>query len=459
MNTTQWLADWRDQLRAKQAAGEYTDWLRYRLDEAETVLANGTVITARELPLQRNGFIREGVLRRQLEREDETALAYCLVCLNDPVASLRELARAELERRQPNATAESLLDNLDLLLDLQRKQRADHSVALERIRARLREPALRGNVRAALPGLRGQEARFVFDALANEEQPDAELIDKALGHPDPALRARVMDRLGRLPAESAAPLWRQALSDRNGRLRARALYVLIKAEPNAPELHGWLETALLDVSPSVRDLARWAAPRHGVDAAAVVRRALVLDPVDRARWHGVLGQAAELRMDEAVPLARQALASPLPSVRRRGLQVLVEQVPEQAGDACLALLDDSAPGVVVEALQGLERLCHPAFEPALRAAMTRLAATDMAGSLRLSRMLPTHAQLEALLDGLCEAPHASREPWLQALRTWRYRQKRLVNWTSTTHLKARLESLRGQQLMPEEELSALIRAL
>ncbi|MGV8598039.1 PBS lyase, partial [Pseudomonas aeruginosa] len=82
--------------------------------------------------------------------------------------------------------AESLLDNLDLLLDLQRKQRADHSVALERIRARLREPALRGSVRVALPSLRGQEARFVFDALANEEQPDAELIDKALVHPDPA---------------------------------------------------------------------------------------------------------------------------------------------------------------------------------------------------------------------------------------------------------------------------------
>lgn len=91
--------------------------------------------------------------------------------------------------------------------------------------------------------------------------------------------------------------------------------------------------------------------------------------------------------------------------------------------------------------------------------MTRLAATDMAGSLRLSRILPTHAQLEALLDGLCEAPQASREPWLQALRAWRHRQKRLVNWTSTTHLKARLESLRGQQLMPEEELSALMRAL
>ncbi|WP_285962504.1 hypothetical protein [Pseudomonas tohonis] len=48
---------------------------------------------------------------------------------------------------------------------------------------------------------------------------------------------------------------------------------------------------------------------------------------------------------------------------------------------------------------------------------------------------------------------------MHALRTWRYRQKGLVNWTSTPHLKARLESLRGQQLMPEEELSPLMRAL
>lgn len=143
MNTTQWLAHWRDQLRVKQAAGEYTDWLRYRVDEAETALANGVTLSARELPRQHNGFIREGVLRRHLERGDESALAYCLVCLNDSVASLRELARGALEQRLVAASAESLLANLDLLLDLQRKMRADHSVALASIQERMGEPALR----------------------------------------------------------------------------------------------------------------------------------------------------------------------------------------------------------------------------------------------------------------------------------------------------------------------------
>ncbi|MDU9413373.1 hypothetical protein [Pseudomonas sp. zfem005] len=459
MNTTQWLAHWRDQLRVKQAAGEYTDWLRYRLDEAENSLANGVTLSARELPRQHNGFIREGVLRRHLERGDEAALAYCLVCLNDSVASLRELARGALEQRLVAASAESLLANLDLLLDLQRKMRADHSVALASIQERMGEPALRPTLLQALPSLSGREARFVFSTLMAENNLDAELLGTALAHPDPTLRTQAMDALGKAPANLAGPLWRRALMDRSGRLRAKALYALLKGEPDAAELHSWLETALLDSSPAVRDLARWAAPRHGVDAPAVVRRALEQLPKDRTHWHGVLGQAAELRMEEAVPLAHQALATPLPSVRRKGLQVLMELAPEQASEASLVLLADAAPGVIVAALLALKRLRHPAFEPAVRAEIARRAVEDIPGSLHLILMLPAGAQSESLLDGLCNAAEDQRELWLQAFQSWRQRWRPNRYWESAAQLKARLEGLRDRQLIPEEELTALIRAL
>ncbi|WP_271105028.1 HEAT repeat domain-containing protein [Pseudomonas tohonis] len=459
MNTTQWLAHWRGQLRVKQAAGEYTDWLRYRLDEAETALANGVTLSARELPRQHNGFIREGVLRRHLERDSESALAYCLVCLNDSVASLRELARGALEQRLIGASAAGLLTNLDLLLDLQRKMRADHSVALAGIQARMREPVLRPTLLQALPSLSGREARFVFSTLMAEDGLDAELLSIALAHPDPTLRTQAMDTLGNAPAGLAGALWRQALMDRSGRLRAKALYALLKAEPDATELHTWLETALLDPAPAVRDLARWAAPRHGVDATAVVRQALVQMPMDKVRWQGVLGQAAELRLEEAVPLAHQALSTALPSVRRKGLQVLVELAPEQAGDACLALLNDAAPGVVIAALLALKRLRHPAFAPSMQAEVARYAVTDVPSSLRLILMLPVGAQPGSLLDGLCSAPQDQREPWLQALHAWRQRWRPNQYWDVAAQLKARLERLRDEQRVPAEELTALIRAL
>lgn len=321
--------EWLDRLK-NQPVPEST-WAQYRRDEALELLANangsGTWI---DLSTHYNGFVRE-VAVRELSRECSPQTLVALIeRLNDWVPQIRDLALSGLNDYLKPSQACALLFALESLMALAARQRVDHAPTYTAARTVLQSLEAREEVYANFLTRQGKAARYLFTLLLETDICPEKLLRNALAHRELTVRLAAVAACQDLPSAQAAPLLLEALSRPGVKVRVCILRALLPLSEDPPPL---LRLALLDASPSIRSLARWAAPRYGINAPEVLEQRLGQDlPIRKRDWLGVLGLAAELETGLQMHWLTEALSSSYPSVRQAAVRLLGDDhLPQMLG--------------------------------------------------------------------------------------------------------------------------------
>ena len=403
-----YLKDWLERLKSRPASGDY--WENRRHHEALEALAacNGESDWL-SLTDHSNGFVREVAVRELGELPSPAALAALLERLNDWVPQVRQLACAGVQRYLAAEHAPALLHALPQLMALAERQRADHGQTLAAARTALQAPEVRDTVEAALLARHGKAARFLFALLHDASAQPAALLQMALAHGEMTVRQMAVSACLSLPAEQAVPLLLHALDTPGASVRVKALHALLGLLNEPREM---LRGALLDASPAMRSLARWAAPRWQLDAREVLAARLgEALPTRKREWLGVLGQASELQVSLDQTWRHAALRSPMSSVRLAAVASLGD---EHLRDQ-LAMLDDPVDKVFAKAVQGLDKQPWAALAPELDARLDRdWHLLPAARRATLMRLRPCWQQLAYMLRRLDMAGE-DRSTWLDLL--------------------------------------------
>lgn len=321
--------EWLDRLK-KQPVPEAT-WAQYRRNEALELLAtakgSGTWI---ELSTHYNGFVRE-VAVRELRRDCSPETLVALIeRLNDWVPQIRELALSSLNDYLKPAQVPALLFALESLMALAARQRVDHAPTYTAARAVLQSSEVRDEVYANFLTRQDKAARYLFSLLLETDFSPEKLLRSALAHRELTVRLAAVSACQDLPSVQASSLLLEALSRPGAKVRVCILRALLPLSDDPDQL---LRLALLDPSPSIRNLARWAAPRYGIDAPEVLAQQLSQDfPTQKRDWLGVLGLAAELEISFQKRWLTKALSSSYPSVRQAAVRLLGdEHLPQMLG--------------------------------------------------------------------------------------------------------------------------------
>ncbi|SDI00258.1 hypothetical protein SAMN05216588_1105 [Pseudomonas flavescens] len=425
------LKDWLERLKSRPASGDYWEDRRHQdaLEALATCKGPGDLLT---LSTHGNGFVREVAVRELSEQPSPDALAALLERVNDWVPQIRKLAVAGVQTYLTPEHTTALLHALPALMALAERQRADHGPTLAAARAVLQTAEARHEVEAAFVAKHGKGARFLFGLLLEASDEPTSLLATALAHREMTVRQMAVSACQVLPADLARPLLLRAFATPGASVRVNALRYLLTALDAPRPL---LREALLDASPAVRNLARWAAPRWQMDVHDVLHTRLEQQaPANKREWLGLLGLACELAVDLDERWKDQARQAPMSSVRLAA----VESLGQSDLSRQLAALDDTSDKVFAKAV---ERLSSQDWNELASELDTRLDTGWYALSHRrraaLLELQPRWQQLAYLLRRLDSAPE-ERAYWLEQLSTWCNRQYLMVDPTTSTVERAAL---------------------
>ena len=412
MNTTQ---EWLTRLARKQ--GQPATYEDYRRNEALEILAHfGNTGTWADVSNHANGFVREVAVRELCMQPSAEALVVLIERLNDWVPQVRDLAAAGLQHYFSPAHTQAWLSALEPLMALAAQRRVDHSQTLSTIRAMLQSAECRDEVYTDFLNRQGKSARYLFTLLLENPENCETLLRRALTHRELTVRLMAVSASGTLPADHSLPLLVEAMSYPGGKIRVRVLYALLPllADPK-PVLH----EALLDVSPAVRNLALWAAPRNDVDAHAVLAERLSQPlPTSKQHWLGVIGLTREL--DSTLPehWHATALRSAFVTVRQAAARLLRdEQLP-----ALLEALDDPSDKVFSVVVAQLDKVPWSLLIRGLTAKLDQnWHELPLTRRNAIFLLLPTWHQIGYLMGRLATG-HAGQTYWIGQIESWCDRQ-------------------------------------
>ncbi|WP_147174779.1 HEAT repeat domain-containing protein [Pseudomonas sp. AG1028] len=425
------LKEWLQRLKGRPASGDY--WEDRRHHEALEALADckgeGDWLT---LSCHGNGFVREVAVRELSELPSPEALAALLERLNDWVPQVHQLADAGVRRYLMSEHAPALLYALQPLMALAERQRADHTETLALARTALQGAEVRDTVLATFVVHHGKSARFLFDLLLEASDDPVSLLGKALVHREMTVRQMAVSACQNMPAEQAVPLLQHALATPGASVRVKALHALLSKLDDPREM---LRGALLDASPAVRSLARWAAPRWQLDAREVLAKRLdAALPTSKREWLGVLGLTSELQVSLGEHWRAAALRSPMASVRLAALTSLGD---EHLGEQ-LAMLDDPADKVFAKACERIGRQPWDALEAELDRRLDRdWHCLQDHRRAALMALRPRWQQLAYLLRRL-DNDVQQRNYWLTSIANWCQQQYLMVDPTTAPAKRRRL---------------------
>lgn len=429
MNTTQ---DWLTRLARKQ--GQPATYEDFRRNDALEILAHvGSTGTWADVSNHANGFVREVAVREMCRQASAEALAVLIERLNDWVPQVRELAAAGLQHYLSPVHTQAWLSALEPLMALAAQRRVDHSQTLSTVRAMLQSAKCRDEVYADFLDRQGKAARYLFTLLLeNPENPET-LLRSALAHRELTVRLMAVSATAMLPAPQSLPLLLEAMSRPGGKIRVRVLHALLPllADPK-PVLH----EALLDVSPAVRNLSLWAAPRNDVDAHAVLAERLSQPlPTAKQHWLGVIGLTTELAGTLPEHWHARALRSAFVTVRQAAARLLRDdQLPE-----LFAALDDPSDKVFSVVIARLDKVSWPLLIRGVKAKLDQdWHELPLARRSATFQLLPTWQQVGYLLSRL-DTGHAGQTYWIGQIESWCDRQYLVVDPVTP---KAERETLR-----------------
>jgi HEAT repeat protein len=440
------LKDWLERLKSRPVSGDY--WEDRRRHEALEALAActgyGDWLT---LSTHGNGFAREAAVRELSEQPSPETLVALLERLNDWVPQIRQQAYEAVQRYLAPEHVRALLHALPALMALAERQRADHGPTLAVARAVLQEPELRMDVEAAFATRHGKAARFLFTLLQEVSVEPVALLRMALAHREMTVRQMAVKACTALPAEQARPLLLEAFDKPGASVRVVVLHALL---PLLDDTRPVLRAALLDASPSIRALARWAAPREQLDAHSVLMARLHQPhPVNKRDWMGLLGLSHELAVELDESWISAAMLSGISSVRLAAVPCLSKNRLAHR----LMALSDSADKVFAKAVEHLREEPWAVLQADLDMRLDRdWYVLPPERREALMHLRPRWQQLAYWLRRLDAAPQ-ERQHWLMHLKNWLSQQYLMVDPVThpveRTALIERVQQLESAGLLPE----------
>jgi len=180
---------------------------------------------------------------------------------------------------------------------------------------------------------------------------------------------------------------------------------------------------LLDASRGVRGFACWAAPRSGLDAAAILEERLQGDmPVTKRGWLGILGLADELNVELDMQWLEKALRSNYPTVRESA----APQLRDDHLSLLFEMLEDPSERVFSASVARLGKQPWSSLKELDSKLSQRWHALPEARREAILRLLPAWQQLAFLLARL-EAESDLQAFWLRQLALWCDRQYLMVD--------------------------------
>ncbi|MFL1501053.1 PBS lyase [Pseudomonas sp. O64] len=427
--------DWLTRLKNRQVP--VLSWSDHRRNEALALLAHAES-TGNWVELSRhyNGFIREVAVRELCRQSSPEALAALTERLNDWVPQVRDMARAGLAPYLCSPQATALLYVLEPVMALAACQRVDHAPTLAAIRAVLQAPDAHDQVYAHFLAQQGKAARYLFTLLLETASDPTVLLRAALAHRELTTRLQAVSACKSLPAEIALPLLLEALSRPGAKVRVCVLHALL---PMLADPKPLLRDALLDASAAIRNLARWAATRYGIDPNAVLNQRLTQAlPNAKRDWLGVLGLAAELGTVLTTPWSTQALESDYATVR----QAAIHMLQDDSRGIFLAALEDTSDRVFRAAIAKLNRQPWARVSGALSAKLdSDWHPLPAPRRNAIFALFPSWQQLAYLLKRLDGEP-VVQAYWLRHVHEWIDRQYLIVDpVTSRTDRSALVNTL------------------
>lgn len=394
------------------------EWLDTQLRSAPYELSEARL---HELASDDNGYVRESATRALTGAQSSQALCVLLERLNDWVPQVRQAAREAVEAYLQPAHLPVLLANLDALLALTGKGRADHGEVLERAGALLRLRAARIEVMRHAMIRHGAAARFLFAQLAKgcEETVRARVFGRFLQHADVTVRLQVVRVCGEYAAQWSTDLLLQALDDAHFAVRREALHLAFPRQTGQAARHAVLARCLLDRCAPVREWAVWLAHKSGFDCPALVRT-----QVEMARLSGqtpaeLLGLIHALCDHSQLLFVQAALRHPEVKVRRMALLAFVRLAPQASDEAVARALADPAPKILQLARrflgEGTVALSTKQFQHAFAEAVE---VCGMARAVLIAEMMMYWERLDSLL--VCAKLCAPGERGIvnQAFQAW-----------------------------------------
>lgn len=447
------VSNWLGRLKARQVpAGS---WAEQRRNEALELIASArdgdTWIT---LSHHDNGFVREVAVRALCAEQTPQALQALIERLNDWVPQVRELAKAGIQPYLTGAHVTSLLCALESVVALAARRRVDHAATLEQVCAVLQGAQARREVHLDFLTRQGKTARFLFARLLEADTEPATLLRDALAHRELTVRLAAAAACQALPAAQAVPLLVRALPHAAAKVRVCVLRALL---PLLDDPQPLLRQVLLDASPAIRSLARWQAPRYGVDAAAVLAARLAGEmPTTKRDWLGVLGLGAELQVELPLAWWRAALKSRYPSVRFAA----VHQAGEATAGELFGLLGDPSDKVFAAIIVQLGKLPWATVNVEASAWLDRhWHECPAPRRLAVLHLLSGWQQVAYLLQRL-DAEPVLQAGWLQEISGWCDRQYRIIDPatspTARALLVARLQGLVTTGLVRAQQVARVI---
>ena len=447
------ISDWKHWLKAKQTPA--TSWADQRRNEALELIAsaeqNGTWA---ELCRNSNGFVREVAVRRLCDSPSPEALQELVERLNDWVPQVRDVAATGVQTYLTTAHVEALLFALDAFIALEVRQRANHGATLAQVRAVLQSADVREAVHACFIARHGRTARFLFAVLLGADASPEQLLRDALVHRDLTVRVAAVGACAQLSPDQACVLLEQALRQSAARVRLGALQALL---PLAQDPLPALRQALLDASPAVRSLARWHAPRHGLEASAVLAEQLQQAmPTSKRHWLAVLGLAAELDVELPEAWWKAALHCGYSSVRLAAVSLPGERPLADLLEA----LEDPSDKVFAALIARLDKL--PWATTNMQVGVFLRTQWPQMGAPRAHQvlaLLPAWQQVAYLLERQ-DGEAGVQAHWLEEIAQWCQRQYRIVDPVTSKEqraaLIARLEDLARQGLIDRHGIARLV---
>ncbi len=412
------IRGWLDRFVNKQGAAQ--SWAdRRRVEALELVAQAGNDAAWVGLSRHCNGFVREVAVRELIRTRSPDALAALIDRLNDWVPQVRDLAAAGLKQYLSPSQAPALLAALEPLIALEARQRVDHGPTLMAARTVLQSPLVREEVYRHFLTRQGKAARYLFDLLLERDAEPEALLRSALAHRELTVRLMAVAACKQLPAYQARPLLAEALPRPGASVRVCVLRALL---PLLDPLDV-LRDALLDASRGVRGFACWAAPRSGLDAAALLTERLQGDmPVTKRGWLGVLGLADELNVELDVQWLEKALRSDYPTVRESA----VLQLRDDHLSLLFEMIEDPSDRVFSVSVARLGKHPWSSLKQLNSKLSQRWHALPAARREAILGLLPAWPQLAFLLARL-DAETDLQAFWLRQLAHWCDRQYLMVD--------------------------------
>lgn len=400
-----------------------------------------------------NGFVRERAVTELGSLSSPEALICLIERLNDWVPQVRVAATLSLERHLSRADIQALLYALESFIALATRRRMDHGPTLAAVRNALQLPEVRSEVFANFIGRQGTAARYLYELLL-ENNTDAEtLVRSALNHRELTVRLMAVSTCQALPQAQAKALLLEALSRPGGRVRVCILRALLPLLEDPCPL---LNKALLDASPSIRALARWAADANRIDPIAVLNERLTQAvPIGKREWLGIFGLASELKIDPPPTWHAQGLHSAYASVRQAAVRLLRD---DQIANALIAL-DDLSDKVFALAAEYLYRQPWVSIKAGLDCKLDRDGSKLPAMRLKaLLHLRPKWQQLAYLLTRL-ENDSMAQDFWLEQVQSWCNSQYVLVDPVTRKperdRLVEKLQKLAAEQRLDKASVARL----